>query len=44
MLDIKDAYVMTENGWVLTHKHNFLIESLFKPEIFETKRVNKIVF
>lgn len=44
MLDLKEAYVLTQNGWVLTGNRNFLIESLFKPEIFETKRVNEIVF
>lgn len=43
-LEIKDGYVMTENGWVLTANRNFLVESLFKPEIFETKKVNEITF
>lgn len=43
MLEVSNAYVLPANGWVLTRNREFIVESLFKPELVITKGVRERV-
>ncbi len=43
LLDLKHSYVLTRNGWVLTRNRDFLLESVYKPEVVDLTGVKHIV-
>lgn len=43
LLNLSDAYVLPQRGWVLTKDRYFLHESIFKADAIETKGIKDIV-
>lgn len=43
LLSITNAYVMSHRGWVLTKNREILLESLYRPDINDSKGINDIV-
>lgn len=43
LLSISNAYVMSHRGWVLTKNRDVLIESLYRPDIHDSKGISDIV-
>lgn len=43
LLSIRNALVMSYRGWVLTRKRDVLLESLYRPDINDSKGISDIV-